>query len=391
VATAFLVYVLLGPLAWCGLLFLVVLARTRMNRLHIDRSTLPDPAPSLSIVVPARNEAAGIDACVERICQQDYPNARIVVINDRSTDETGARLHAIASRDPRVTPFHVTDLPPGWLGKCHALYVGTQGLSSDWLLFVDSDVTLAPDAARRAVSLCEARDYDALSIMTGLIAPTFWEKTLLPILAMAWGAAFQISLTNDDSRPAHALANGQFFLIRRSIYAQVHGHEAVRDQIVEDVALMRVLKRSGARVRLMMGQQLAQTRMHTNLRQMFNGWARIFAGTSGRRVMPILATMLFLLGTIVLLILGLTMALTVAGGWAIATTIHLMAVLAFSMWMYRAAGQNVLNAFWFPVSWPMALLILGYALRSCWTGRVDWRGNQVQINRHGGKTGSSIN
>lgn len=370
----------LGPLAWLGLIVLGVFARHRMSRLYEDREPLPDPAPTLSIVVPAKDEAEGIAACVDRVLGQDYPNAQVVVVDDRSTDGTSRILDDLAMHQPRLKPFHVTELPAGWLGKCHALYVGTRDLTSDWLLLVDSDVKLSPDAARRAVALCIDRKYDVLSIMPTLDARTFWERSLLPLLAVAWSAAFRISFTNDDSRPNHAFANGQFFLVRRDWYEKVNGHESVRDQIVEDVALMRTLKSAGAKTRLMLGQDLAHARMHTNFSQMFHGWARIFAGSSARSIVPMLAVMLFLVLSLLTLAVGIGMS--VQNGhpaWVALAAAQLVLMSAFLAWIYSTAGVSRVYALALPVTWPMVMAVLGYSIYVCRTGRVIWRGTSVQV------------
>src|SRR5450432_2196410 len=148
----------------------------------------------------------------------DYPQFDVIAIDDRSTDETGKILDEIAAANPRLRVIHVHDLPAGWLGKSHALHVGTREVKSDWLLFVDSDVTLEKNALSATLSLAIKRKYDALSILTRLECHRFIERLLLPPLAGAWGVMHTISLTNEDSRKTIAAANGQFFLIRRDVY-----------------------------------------------------------------------------------------------------------------------------------------------------------------------------
>lgn len=382
VAIAFTIYLLLGPLAWLGICVVSMFARKRMSRLHANRDPLPEPAPTLSIVVPAKDEAAGLRDCVSRILAQDYPGFELVVIDDRSTDGTTQLLDVIAAAEPRVRAAHVTQLPPGWLGKCHALHVGTRELTSEWLLFVDSDVQLAPDAARRAMALAAPRGYDALSIMPQIDARSFLERAMLPLLATLWGATFRISMTNEDSRPELAFANGQFFLIRRDRYEKVGGHAAVRDQIVEDVSLMRVLKRDGARTRFMFGGELGRTRMHTHLRQMAHGWARIFAGSAGRSIWPIVAAIAVLAGTLAMIVVGIVLSIATAHpSWIGAAVAHVVLVLGYTAWAYATAGQNPLLALLVPATWPVVIGMLVFALRACRTGTVVWRGNAVGIGR----------
>lgn len=374
------------PIGWLGLLIVALIARKRMNRLEVDQSPLPHISPSLAIVVPARNEAEGIEDCVSRLLQQDYPAFELHVINDRSTDDTGAILDRMASTQPRVRVRHVDSLPPGWLGKCHALSTGTRGISSDWILFVDSDVKLEPFAARRMVALAHAREYDALSVLPRIEAPSLWERLLLPPLAFAWGAMFRISQTNEDSRPDHAFANGQLFLIKREVYERVGNHEAVRDQIVEDVMLMRVMKRAGARCRLMIGPSLGRTRMQTNLKSIFHGWARILAGSSGRSMLPIVVAIVLCIVNPIALGAGIWMSLTDASAvskWWVPTLMHAGIWFGMMMWCYRGAGLRMREIAWLAITWPMMTAVLINALRVCVTGRVDWRGNAVVVNRKG--------
>ncbi len=372
------------PIGWLGLIAVALLARRRMNRLEDDQSPLPQPAPTLAIVVPARNEAEGIEECVRRLLEQDYPAFELHVINDRSTDETGAILDQLAHDNPRVRVRHVTELPPGWLGKCHALSTGTRAIEAEWMLFVDSDVKLEPAAARRMIALAQSREYDALSALPRIEAPSLWERLLLPLLAFAWGAMFRISQTNEDSRPEHAFANGQLFLIRRAVYERVGNHAAVRDQIVEDVMLMRAMKSSGARCRLMLGPSLGRTRMQTNLRAIFHGWARIMAGSSGRSMLPIIVAIVLCIVNPIALVTGVWMAMHETNGamkWWMPTITHAGLWMGMVMWCYRGAGLRMREVMWIAIAWPMVTAVLMNALRVCVTGRVDWRGNAVMVNR----------
>lgn len=379
-------YILLAIAPWITLMILSIFARTRLRKLEEDRSNLDSPAPRLAIVVPARNEEGGIVDCITRLQQQRFPNASIIVVNDRSTDSTGKLLDDLQSKsiDSSLKVIHLTDLPEGWLGKCHALHVGTRNLDVDWIMFVDSDVILEPNALQRLVACCDARGYDAMSLMPALDARSTLERTLLPLLAVCWSVMFQISLTNDDSKPNHAFANGQLFLIRKSWYEKIGGHERVKDQIVEDVMLMRELKQAGAKCRFFFGQTFARCRMHTNLKQMFHGWARIFAGSSQRRIAPILGTLIFLSLQPILLLIGLWFIAS-SGKinqffWIILVALHLSLLANFAAWCYYGARQRITNVFLLPIVFPLLLAIIANALRVCFTGQVDWRGNAVRVN-----------
>ena len=375
-------YILVGPaLAW-ALAILTYFGRRRMDRLErpVQVPRLPDPPPRVTAFVPVRDEVDGVEACVRSLLDQDYPPDRLslVVADDRSGDGTRDVLARLAEHEPRLTVLHVDDLPNGWLGKPHALHVAVGSTEAgDWLLFVDSDVRLAPTATREAVATASDRGYDAVSLLTKLVAPTPLEVCVAPVAAAAWLATFRASDTNHDGKPASAVANGQFLLVRRDALDVVGGHAAVRDQTCEDVALFRRMKAQGRRVRLFVGRRLAATRMHATWRQMFNGWARNFAGTVRHRpwrLAPTMAVAALQLLPIPLLLVG--------GGWALVAAAHLAALAAWVAFTARSAGlsigQTLLVVVAHPLSFAALLVLLGNAVRACLGGQVTWRGNRVR-------------
>ena len=378
-------YILIGPLAWMGLWIGLALARTRMGRLRGSLPPLPDPPPRVSIVVPAKDEAGHIENCVRRLLQQDYPNVELVVVDDRSSDATLSILHRLRDESPgRMKVQHVDRLPDGWLGKCHALHVGTRELEGEWILFVDSDVALEPNATRDTIALSAGRGYDALSILTRVNARTFWERLMIPLLGASWATMFTISLTNDDNRPAIAAANGQFFLVRRGAYEKVGGHAAVRQEIVEDVELMRRLKSAEFKCRLMVGTHLASTHMHATLAELKRGWGRIYAGTASYRTWRILSAIAFAI------VGGLSVYPALAWGlwrwfaiedwrWIAAAGAHFALMTLFLAYIYRAARCRALDSLLVPVSFPVMIGLLIEGLRRCRDKRFEWRGTAVTI------------
>jgi chlorobactene glucosyltransferase len=180
------------------------------------------------------------------------------------------------------------------------------------------------------------------------------------------------SKTNEDSRKESAVANGQFFLIRRSAYEAVGGHESVKDQITEDVELMRRLKGNEFKVRIFSGAHLASTRMHSNLKQMFSGWSRIYSGTPRRRPWKILWAMWFILSA------ALTVYPAAILGardpkWLMPACTHFILMTGYLMLIYRWSGNRARFAFLVPLSAPLMLAILVYSLRKCQTGKIVWR------------------
>ncbi|HTL27627.1 MAG TPA: glycosyltransferase family A protein, partial [Tepidisphaeraceae bacterium] len=348
------------------------------------------PCGSFACFVPAKDEGARIRLCLESVLKQDYPNFSVIAIDDRSTDETGREMDAVASEHANMKVVHVADLPKNWLGKCHALWAGTkhandpQGKPSEWLLFVDSDVTIEPNALSSALSISNTRNYDMLTVLTALECPSFWERLILPVAAAAWSIIYTISVTNNDNRPDVAAANGQFILMRRSVYDSIGGHEAVRTDICEDVELARLLKSKGYSVRFFAGAHLAATRMHSSMQQMFHGWGRIYSGSGLRKVGRLITAMLVILlnGFSVYAALAWGIYAFVAYGevrWLVAALVHFGLLTWIFAKIYRWSHNTALYAPLFPISGGLLLALFAFALHLCRTGKVQWRNTTYDL------------
>lgn len=368
-------YIVAGPAAWLLIALGIVTARVRMLKLRNNRRPLPENPPGVTVLIPAHNEGNGIKTCLETVLALDYPSLKVIAIDDRSTDQTAQVMLEVATKDPRLTVIQVTHKPTDWLGKCHALHVGSKQVTTPWILFVDSDVTVTTDALRKVMAHAIARQSDAVSILTRQRCETFWERLLTPFACAAILAMYVASATNDDSRKRTAFANGQFFLIRREIYEKVGGHESVKNLPTEDVDLMRVLKRNGGKCRLYAGDDLAETRMYDSLHRMFKGWARIYSGASHRRPWRILIGMSFVLsGLLAFVMLPMTFAYPFGTQWWVAAACHLVVVVSCLAAIYRWSGNAAYHAILFPLTAVMQLAFYSYALWWCITNRMEWRG-----------------
>jgi chlorobactene glucosyltransferase len=369
-------YWVVGPVA-CALLCLSMFAGRKRMMLLQRRAVLPIPPPSVTILIPAKDEEQRIAQCLESVLRQDYPRFDIIAINDRSEDRTGSIMDTIANTDPRLSILHVPHgaLPAGWTGKCHALHLAWQQAKGDWIFFVDSDVLLTPSALTMMMTQAAGREYDFLSVLTRLECYSWWERLILPLAAGAVSMMYAVSLTNNDAHPTNAFANGQAMLVRRDVYGSVGGHEAVKHLITEDVELARLLKSNGHKVRLAWGGDIASTRMYSNVGQMFRGWGRIYSGLSRRRPWRIVTAIAFLL-------VGMLSAYPILIGaivahnrdWAIASGVHVAVVTLMAAFIYRWSGNPTRYAIAFPFGGAAVLALLTFALKWCITGKVEWRG-----------------
>src|SRR5581483_8250879 len=291
----------LGLLAGVSMLlaFLAWRARQLLSALEAvtpaaDRS---GPCPLVSIVVPARNEAANVGRCLRSAFEQDYPALEIVAIDDNSTDETPAILAACAATDPRLAVLQGAPLLPGWTGKNFALAQAAAHASGEWLLFLDADTWLHPAAVRSAIAHALERRLGLLSLVTQQELGGFWERVLQPVVLLVIGLALPLRAISDPRRPSVAYANGQFLLVRRAAYEKVGGHAALRSAVVEDSELARTVKRAGYAVQLADGRSLVHIRMYRSLGDMWQGWSKNSFLSLGRR-----------LRNVALLVLGISIA-----------------------------------------------------------------------------------
>jgi glycosyltransferase involved in cell wall biosynthesis len=206
----------------------------------------PTGSPSITVIVPARNEAADIAATLHSLLSQDYSNLQIIAIDDRSTDETSAIIDTIAAQHPeKLRALHVTELPPGWLGKTHAMALAARQAPTDYLLFTDADVLFHPIAIRLALANAVATHADHLVLLPTTLIHRWDEAAILGFFQTfsLWGARpWRIP---DPNSKRDAIGIGAFNLLRREAYQQIGGFESLRMEIVEDVGLGRRIKRAG--------------------------------------------------------------------------------------------------------------------------------------------------
>jgi chlorobactene glucosyltransferase len=253
---------------------------------RIPAVTEPDPdAPSLSIVVPARDEERSIETCVRSLVAQHGADVEVIVVDDNSTDATAAILRALQSEFPALRVIDGEPLPAGWIGKPWACAQGANAARGAWLLFTDADSRHEAHASASTLAFVRAKGADALSIMTGQDLGTLAEAALLPtILQIIVFASGMLSEINDPARPDRALANGQYLLVSRAAYDALGGHAALRAEIVEDLEFARRLKADG-RYRLVVaeGTQLVHVRMYHSFREIWSGFSKnAYLGARGK-------------------------------------------------------------------------------------------------------------
>jgi glycosyltransferase involved in cell wall biosynthesis len=384
--TLLIAYVLLGPGAWMLFALISAMGMQRMGQLRPwRRRPVLAPEPAVSILIPAKDEAARIADCLKSALEQDYPNFEVIAVNDRSSDETGRVMDRLAAQHPQLKVIHLKegDLQEGWTGKCNALRHAAELAGGQWLLLVDSDVILSPDALSAALGVAAGRDYDLVSLFPRLECHTFAEQLAVPLAGAALMMLYMVAVTNNDRRPA-AFANGQFMLIRRSAYDAIGGHAAVRDQFCEDIEIARLMKGKGFCPRISWGADLAAVRMYSSLASIRRGWGRIFyaagRGRPWRSVGGILILILSGGSVYAAIAWGLWRlwhpAAWAASAWLAVAAIHLVLMTILLAAAYRSTGNPRRNALYFPLGAVLLGSVFVQAIKLCFTGRLEWRGTQ---------------
>ncbi len=343
-----------------------------------------DDLPRVSILVAAKDEESTIDACLQSLNAQDYPDFEIIAVNDRSTDRTGEIIDGWAAGGRRRSAVHVHETRPGWFGKTNAMREGIDRARGDWLCFTDADcVFVSPRALTVAMHHARAKGADALSVLPVHRTSSFWERLIQPAcsgILMIWFNPLRVN----DPKSTTAYANGAFILISRDCYNAAGGFEAVKNRINEDMQLARLVKKTGHRLVIVPNDDLYTVRMYESFAAIWAGWTRIFYGSfdSLRRLaLSILLVAVFSLLPWVSLGCGAALLLlntAVSPVTWVLTGTALAACLAQTTVMCRFYAVNrshPIYGLFYPVAAVLGLAILLNAMfRRAVGGTVTWRG-----------------
>lgn len=363
---------------------LVMYARLRDSRSLDDESDLPPaPAPPVSVIVPARNEAHNIARCVTSILSTSYPNLELIVVDDASTDGTREQAERAIAGDTRARVVSSPPLPPAWFGKQWACATGAGAGHGEILQFTDADTVHAPDLVARSVNAMLRTRADLFSVAGRQELGGFWEKVIQPqiftVLSLRYGGTESVTRS---TRVSDKIANGQCIFVKRSSYDAVGGHGGVRASVAEDLLLAQRFFSARMRVVLMLGVNQISTRMYGSLGEIVAGWRKnVFAGglssvpfgRIGQSLLPLALLLPPLLELLPPLALAVAATGQPAGGatlvWAI---VSCAATLLWWIVVYATIGEKPLYA----LGYPLGALILLYI---CFTAvirgrRVTWKG-----------------
>jgi chlorobactene glucosyltransferase len=368
---------------WLGPFFLLIRLGSRTPRLADFPRAAGKP---VSVIIPARNEEANIGTVLESVMASSYDALEIIVVDDRSTDETAAIVRACAAGDSRIRLVEGEEIPPGWFGKPWACHQGYQSATADILLFTDADTIHGPALIGHAVGALHARQADLLTVAPHQLCLGFWERVIMPQVWALLGVRYHPRTVNRGKSSRSMIANGQFIMMPRRSYEAIGTHESVKGAVAEDLALAQRTAATGRQVFFAFATELMATRMYRGLGQLVEGWSKnmYLGGRQSLHDHPALRALLPVFFSLVGIFWLTPLALWVAGamwGAPVLMTGGVVAtLLSVLFWALVSAGMKI--PAWYGLFYPLGVVSLMYiAGRSIFRGdrRVEWRGRTYRI------------
>jgi glycosyltransferase involved in cell wall biosynthesis len=331
--------------------------------------------PTVSVIIPARNEEACLAACLQSLIAQNGVTFEIIVVDDHSTDRT-REIGSSFSNSPDPIKVRVIDagpLPAGWTGKNNAVTAGARTARGEWLLFTDADTVHLPGSLARSLEEAQRLSVAMLSYSPEQVVKSFWEKAGMPVIFAELAARYRPSQISDPRSPA-AAANGQYILITREAYDAVGGHPANAGNLLEDVALARAVKRSGRKMLFRFGADAVRTRMYRSFAQLCEGWTKNLALLFPSPLR--LATLRAIEFLLIVASFAISAVTFVRGHWQPAAITLALGASLYSLFLTRIRrahfswDANILSLFGLPLFSYLLLRSKVFYQR----GKVSWKG-----------------
>ncbi len=363
-------------LAWIATMMVVAIGVRTIPWLR-DTALLDDgKCPSISILFAGRDEAEKMPGAIETMLSLDYPRYEVVAVDDRSDDATGEILRAAANKDARLKPVRVDSLPPGWLGKPHALEKAYEHSTGEWLVFTDADVHFKPDLLRRAIALAQQKRWDHLTLLAEPTLHTFGEKVALTFFGTCFLLGTRPWRANDPKSRGYT-GIGAFQIVRRIAYEKAGTHRRLAMEVVDDIKLGKIIKEAGFRSGVARGEDWVSVHWHAGLGNIIRGTTKNFFAATGFR-MSVLAFQV--VATLLMFVLPVA-ALPFVRGWAqVSAAVSALSAFVITSGAAKGIGAPVAYGLTYPLG---AIFICWMLLRSAvvtlWQGGVTWRGTFYPI------------
>lgn len=369
----------LGSLIWIGLFVSAARNRREIRRLANQTDELGGGEwPALSVLFSARDEQAHVERATRSMLAMDYPNLRVVAVDDRSVDETGAILDRLAREDSRLTVVHVRDLPEGWLGKTHALQLASEATDAPWLLFTDADVHFAPRALRKAVAYAIFQRADLVIVPPDVPTEGFGERLFLVMFQLSF-TLYAPGWKVENERKKTSVGVGAFNLVRAEPFRDIGGFRRLALSVDDDLQLGRALKWAGYRPRVLLGEGEVSVRWQIGLGGMIRGLEKnFFALVDYNLIKAFFASMALLVASV-----GPFLGLFLGPLWT--RLICMLGVLVIAVLTALVRGMSRFNFLYGLLAWLSGLILFWTLWRSVVLtlarGGVRWRGHLYPLAR----------
>jgi chlorobactene glucosyltransferase len=358
---------------------------------RLRSTSLPRELPQVSILLPARNEAAVIGQTVQRLLAQTYPDFEIIVLDDNSEDETAAIALSAAQGDLRLRLISGQPLPADWLGKNWACQQLGQAARSEWLIFTDADVRWSPQALAALVGEMSRTQADLLTIWPTQYTYSWGERLVVPLMALVVLAYLPLPLVHHSPWLLFAAANGQCLAFRRRAYQAIGEHAALKANVLEDVNFARRIKANGFRLRMADGAGLISCRMYEDWPAVRAGYAKNILAGYGNSLLFLSAATLFhwliFLAPWVWLIFGLSInneqlaiinEKLLMGLWPLGPMTLIGLGVLIRMLTAVVSRQRPWDALLMPISVGLMTRIAAQAVWWHWHGGPRWKGRVIR-------------
>jgi chlorobactene glucosyltransferase len=369
-----------GIVTFLGVLLCIALSNWLALR-RLESYARGGTGPRVSILLPARNEAANIAACARSLLAQDYPDFELLVLDDNSTDGTGDIARELAARDNRLRVLEGRPLPEGWLGKHWACHQLTQAARGDLWLFTDADTVHHPRALREAVAALQTENADLVTGLPRQEMLSWGERLIVSILPWSIFCFYPLAVAERLRWPPLVMAVGQFMLFRREAYQKIGGHESVRAHVADDIALAQRLVARGGRWRFLDAANRVSCRMYRNFGQAYEGFSKNLFAAFGYNA-PLFAAIWLWLALVFLappLLLALwPLGIIASPALPLAAIGLALALWGLCIWRLRLPIQLFIA---YPLAVTLAVLIAARSLVLSRAGKAVWKGRLLSVPR----------
>lgn len=336
--------------------------------------------PLVSILIPARNEAANIANCVKSLQKQNYSNLEILVLDDESKDDTGLQVSSLASNDHRVKLVKGQALPNGWVGKCWACHQLSELAKGEWLLFTDADTIFEPNAINASLAYAIDKKADLLSILPTQLAETTSIEIAIPLVYFTFYTLFPAFFLNKTKTESISAAIGQFLLFNRQAYIEINGHKSVSSSLVEDLDLAKQIKQANKRLIAADGSLLLSCRMYQSLLEFWRGFTKNFFASFSFSIVKLLSFSIFNFMLYIWPFIVFFIAIAISNYTVLLLAIiHILAIYLIRFTLSKRHYYPLFSALLHPISILLMIAISFNSIYRIISGQgVEWKGRDYQ-------------